>query len=74
VVYAGKGQRVGLIVDRIVDIAEETLVSRSQAHRPGVLFTAVIQGRVTEFLDVESLLSSVDPVFLEQPETVTSEV
>jgi two-component system chemotaxis sensor kinase CheA len=73
VVYAGKGHRVGLVVDRILDIAEETLVSRSQAHRAGVMFTAVIQGRVTEFLDVESLLSSVDPVFLEQPEPVTSE-
>src|SRR5262249_41245959 len=34
VVYAGKGQRVGLVVDRIIDIAEESLVSRSKAHRP----------------------------------------
>jgi two-component system chemotaxis sensor kinase CheA len=74
VVYAGKGQRVGLVVDQIIDIAEETLVSRSKAHRPGVMFTAVIQDRVTEFLDVESLLNSVDPVFLEQPQTVTPEV
>ena len=40
------------MVDQILDIAEETLVSRSTAHRPGVLFTAVIQGRVTEFPDV----------------------
>ena len=37
----------------ILDIVEETLVVRSAAHRPGVLFTAVIQGRVTEFLDIE---------------------
>jgi two-component system chemotaxis sensor kinase CheA len=73
VVYAGKGQRVGLVVDRILDIAEETLVSRSQAHRSGVLFTAVIQGRVTEFLDVAGILSSIDPVFLEQPQTVSAE-
>jgi two-component system chemotaxis sensor kinase CheA len=73
VVYAGKNQRVGLVVDRILDIAEETIAYRSQAHGPGVLFTAVIQGRVTEFLDAERILSSVDPVFLEQPETATSE-
>ena len=72
-VYSSNGQRVGLIVDRIIDIAEETLVSRSQAHRPGVMFTAVVQERVTEFLDVDRILSSMDPVFLEQPETVTSE-
>jgi two-component system, chemotaxis family, sensor kinase CheA len=70
VVYAGKTQRVGLVVDRIIDIAEETLVSRSPAHRPGVLFTAVIQGRVTEFLDVEGILRAADPDIVEQPQTV----
>src|SRR5262249_13524503 len=51
VVYAAQGQRVGLVVDQILDIVEEEIVSRSPARRPGVLFTAVIQGRVTEFLD-----------------------
>ena len=65
IVFAGKGQRVGLVVDRILDIAEETLVARSSARCPGVLFTAVIQGRVTEFLDVEAVLRSVDPDVLE---------
>ena len=43
VVYAGKAQRVGLVVDQILDIAEETLTSRSPAQRPGVLFTAVVR-------------------------------
>jgi two-component system chemotaxis sensor kinase CheA len=73
VVYAGKGQRVGLVVDCILDIAEETLVSRSTAHRPGVLFTAVIQGRITEFLDVEAILSAANPDLLEQPRTMAVE-
>jgi two-component system chemotaxis sensor kinase CheA len=70
VVYAGKGQRVGLMVDRILDIAEETLVSRSPAQRPGVLFTAVIQGRVTEFLDLEGVMRSKDLDFFEEPEAI----
>jgi two-component system chemotaxis sensor kinase CheA len=73
VVYAGQGQRVGLVVDRILDIAEETLVSRSGLKRPGVLFTAVVQGRVTEFLDFDAITRSVDPVFLEPPQTVAAE-
>jgi two-component system chemotaxis sensor kinase CheA len=58
VVYAGKGQRVGLVVANIIDIVEETIVARSRANRPGVLFTAVIQGRVTEFLDLEWIVRS----------------
>jgi two-component system chemotaxis sensor kinase CheA len=73
VVYAGKGQRVGLIVDRILDIAEETLVSRSPAQRPGTLFTAVVQGRVTEFLDLEGIMRSAETDFFEEPTPITVE-
>jgi two-component system chemotaxis sensor kinase CheA len=68
VVYAGQGQRVGLVVDRILDIAEVNLVSRSPAQRPGVLFTAVVQDRVTEFLDLEGIMRSRQPDFFEEPE------
>jgi two-component system chemotaxis sensor kinase CheA len=63
VVYTEKGRRVGLVVAQILDIVEEPLTSRSRATRPGVLFTAIIQGRVTEVLDVEGILRSVDPDF-----------
>jgi two-component system chemotaxis sensor kinase CheA len=73
VVYAGKGRRVGLVVDRILDIVEEAIPSRSPANRPGVSFTAVIQGRVTEFLDVEGILDSAGPDFLEEPRTTPAE-
>jgi two-component system chemotaxis sensor kinase CheA len=69
VVYAGTEQRVGLIVHEILDIVEETSVARAPARRPGVLGTAVIQGRVTEFLDVESILRGADPAFIERPRT-----
>jgi two-component system chemotaxis sensor kinase CheA len=66
VVYAGKGRRVGLIVDRIVDVVEEALVSRSPTNRRGVLFTAVIQGRVTEFLDIEEIIRFAAPELFEE--------
>jgi hypothetical protein len=32
------------------------------------LFTAVVQGRVTEFLDVEGILRAADPAFFGQPQ------
>ena len=65
VVYGGKGRKVGLVVDRILDIAEATLSSRSPSQRPGVLFTAVVQGRVTEFLDLEGIKRCKDLELLE---------
>jgi two-component system chemotaxis sensor kinase CheA len=73
VVYAGEGRRAGLVVGSILDIVEETLASRSRANRPGVVFTAVVQGRVTEFLDVEGLIRAADPDFLKPREPVAAE-
>ncbi len=70
VVYSDGGRMVGLVVGQILDIVEETLDSKCRAGRPGVLFTAVVQGRVTEFLDIEAIIRSADPNFFAQPEPV----
>jgi len=73
VVHSDEGRRVGLVVGRILDIVEETLLSRSRSNRPGVLFTAVVQGRVTEFLDIKGIIRSAEPESFEQPRPVASE-
>jgi two-component system, chemotaxis family, sensor kinase CheA len=73
VVYAGQEQPVGLVVDQILDIVEETITTRSRPTRPGVLFTAVIQGRVTEFLDIEGLLRTADLNFFKLARAVAAE-
>jgi two-component system chemotaxis sensor kinase CheA len=56
IVHAGVGRFVGLVVHRILDIVEEPLVARVRGQRPGVLYTAAIQGRVTEVLDIDEIL------------------
>ncbi|HZZ77338.1 MAG TPA: chemotaxis protein CheA [Gemmataceae bacterium] len=62
VVVHGSGDRsVGLAVGSFVDIVEESYSSRTQSDRPHVLFSAVVQGRVTEFLDVESVIRAAAP-------------
>ncbi len=63
VVCAAGGRRVGLVVGRILDVVDEAITARSPAGRPLVLFTAIVQGRVTEFLDVEGLVRAADPEF-----------
>jgi two-component system chemotaxis sensor kinase CheA len=55
VVYAVGAGRVGLVVGRILDIVDEEVAARRPAARPGVLFDAVIQGRVTAVLDADAL-------------------
>ena len=61
VVCSGLGKQIGLIVDRIVDIANEAVVSRREADRPGVKFVGVVQNSVTEFLDVDALIRAAEP-------------
>jgi two-component system chemotaxis sensor kinase CheA len=58
VVYRERGQSVGLVVDRIVDIVEDRVaITRDQRGR-GILGSAVVQGRVTDILDVSGIIES----------------
>ncbi len=59
VVYTAGDQRIGLIVGRILDIVHDQIAARSRANRPGVLFTAIVQNKVTEFLDVAAIVREV---------------
>src|SRR5262249_35857487 len=58
IVYSDAGKRVGLVIDKILDIVHETIQAKAPPSRPGVLYTAVIQGRVTELLDMPALLQA----------------
>lgn len=53
-----KGQRVGVIVERIVDIVEENAEVKYPATRAGVLYSAVIQGHVTELMDITNIVEN----------------
>ncbi|MBD0384973.1 MAG: chemotaxis protein CheW [Nostoc sp. C3-bin3] len=56
---------VGLVVDRILDIVEEPLTIKGIPSRPGVLFCAVIQGQITEILDIETVIRIANPHLLQ---------
>jgi len=68
VVCADANQRVGLMVGKILDIVHDQISARSRANRPGVLFTAIVQDRVTEFVDVAALVREAT-TDLPQPKT-----
>ena len=67
VVYSESGRSVGLVVDRIVDIVDEKLVVQTPAERRGILGSSVIQKRVTDLLDVPSVVRNVIPGFADLP-------
>jgi two-component system, chemotaxis family, sensor kinase CheA len=61
VVHSTAGRNVGLVVDEIVDIVEERLVVERVATRHGLLGSAVVQGRVTDLLDVAAVVGEAAP-------------
>ena len=72
VVFTKNGRSIGLVVERIIDIVEVEGKIQRGASRPGLLGTIVIQSRVTDLLDFESVVRSVDPSFLTETKIVTS--
>ncbi|MGH9744887.1 MAG: chemotaxis protein CheW [Candidatus Acidiferrales bacterium] len=52
------GHRAGLVVERIVDIVEDSAEVKFPASRTGVLYSVVIQGHVTEMIDVPAILAA----------------
>ena len=65
VVYTSEGRSVGLVVDRIMDIVEESVSLERPATREGVFGSAVIHGKVTEFVDVETVIRLSDQEYAE---------
>jgi two-component system, chemotaxis family, sensor kinase CheA len=70
VVFTRNGRSVGLVVERIIDIVDEAISVKRGANRPGVLGTIVVQDRVTDLLDIESVVQSADPSFLVESSSV----
>jgi two-component system chemotaxis sensor kinase CheA len=68
IVYSVQGRSVGFVVEQILDIVEEAVTVRSQAGREGVLGSAVVQGRVTDLLDVHGAIRRVDATFFARNE------
>ncbi len=56
VVYGDTGRAVGLKVDSILDIVEESVNLEHAIGREGVLGAAVVQAKVTDVLDIASIV------------------
>jgi two-component system chemotaxis sensor kinase CheA len=56
IVYSLPEGSVGLVVDQIIDIVEECLDVQRPPTRSGVLGSVVVDGRVTEILDLEAIV------------------
>ncbi|MBL9201902.1 MAG: chemotaxis protein CheW [Opitutaceae bacterium] len=61
VVYNDHGRSVGLVVGRISDIVHAAVTGKRHAHRDGIFGSVVIQGVVTDLLDVQAIVRAAEP-------------
>jgi two-component system chemotaxis sensor kinase CheA len=60
IVFSDGDRRVGLVVDQIVDIVDELVTVKMSTDRGGLLGSAVIGDKVTDFLDLHTVIKSTD--------------
>ena len=56
IVFNDGDRSVGMVVDQILDVVEETVVARQKSTRKGLLGSAVISRRVTDLLDLNEVI------------------
>ena len=56
IVFSEGKQRIGLVVEAIVDIVEGAINVRRASSSPGLLGSAVVGGKVTDFVDLQAVV------------------
>jgi len=65
VVFSYGDKRIGVVVDEILDIVEERIQVRAASSGRGIQGSAVVGGKVTDFIDLRALLDSADERWLD---------
>jgi two-component system chemotaxis sensor kinase CheA len=60
VVFNDGDRSVGMVVDEIVDVVEEAATVRKKSERKGILGSAVVGKRVTDFLDLNAVIRAAE--------------
>ncbi|MBL8217729.1 MAG: chemotaxis protein CheW [Bryobacterales bacterium] len=58
IVFSDGDHRIGVLVDQIVDIVEDVVVAKQQATHQGLLGSAVVGQKVTDFLDLHAVIDN----------------
>ena len=66
IVVADGERNLGIMVDQILDIIDETVAIRQSTTKRGLLGSAVLGKQVTDFLDLRTVVQSAAPEWLEE--------
>jgi two-component system chemotaxis sensor kinase CheA len=65
IVFSEGKKAMGLMIEEIDDIIDEELIIRIQSSQPGVLGTAIVNGRATDIIDAQHYLKLANPHWFE---------
>jgi two-component system chemotaxis sensor kinase CheA len=65
VVYTSNDRSIGLTVDAILDIVREQVAVDQVSHGSGIRGSIVVQGKITDIVDVIELIGRVDETFFQ---------
>lgn len=64
IVFSDGNHMAGLMVDQIIDIHEESIRVRRRSDRPGLSGSAVVAGKVTDFVDLPAVFRATNDNWL----------
>jgi two-component system chemotaxis sensor kinase CheA len=70
IVFTDRDRSVGVVVDQIIDIVEDSAVIQHRGGRTGLLGSAVVGNNVTDFLDLHSILEAACPDWFEESKSL----
>jgi two-component system chemotaxis sensor kinase CheA len=68
-----QSRSIGLVVDRILDTVEDAFDIQPLRSRQGVIGTFVVQGQVTELLDLDEIIQIANLAMFAQPASAAVE-
>jgi len=66
IVFSDGDRRIGLVVNQILDIVEETVTMKTTSDHPDLLGSAVVAQRITDFLDLQAVIQRAEAGWFEQ--------
>jgi two-component system chemotaxis sensor kinase CheA len=67
IVFNDGDRSVGVVVDQILDVVEETVMARQKSARKGLLGSAVVGKRVTDLLDLNEVIHAINESWFQNP-------
>jgi len=67
IVFSEGSRRVGLVVEQIIDIVEEAIAVKRASSAAGLLGSAVVGGKVADFVDLQAVVAASGDNWLQKP-------